>query len=146
MALAISAYKFIMSRILKITSYMAVFFTVYIIPLTHNVYAQYPDLPSPVPLKPFNVLFVTKFLNPSRTLPTVLISAFLPAILGLAGFLAVIIIVISGIQFITSSGNPEAAAGAKNRLIFALVGFALIVLAFAILQIVNRLFLNSGVV
>lgn len=71
-----------------------------------------------------------------------IISGFLPAILGIAGFLTVIFIVISGIQFILSSGNPEAAAGAKNRLIYALVGFALIVLAFAILQIVNRLFLG----
>lgn len=70
------------------------------------------------------------------------ITGFLPAIFGIAGFLTVIFIVISGIQFILSSGNPEAAAGAKNRLIYALVGFALIVLAFAILQIVNRLFLG----
>lgn len=75
-----------------------------------------------------------------------LISDFLPAIFGIAGFITVIIIVISGIQFITSSGNPEAAAAARGRLIFALVGFALIILAFAILQIVNRIFLgNTGV-
>ena len=73
---------------------------------------------------------------------TQVISAFLPAIFGIAGFLTVIFIVVSGIQFILSSGNPEAAAGAKNRLIFALVGFALIILAFAILAIVNRLFLG----
>ena len=72
-----------------------------------------------------------------------ILSGFLPAILGIAGFLTVIFIVISGIQFIMSSGNPEAAAGAKNRLIFALVGFALIVLSFAILAIVNRLFLGG---
>jgi|SRR3989304_10064765 len=74
-----------------------------------------------------------------------IITGFLPAILGIAGFLTVIFIVISGIQFITSSGNPEAAAAARGRLIFALVGFALIVLAFAILQIVNRWFLGTGV-
>lgn len=80
--------------------------------------------------------------NCNLNTPAGLISAFLPAILGIAGFLTVIFIVISGIQFILSSGNPEAAAGAKNRLIYALVGFALIVLAFAILQIVNRLFLG----
>ena len=80
--------------------------------------------------------------NCNLNTPAGLISAFLPAILGIAGFLTVIFIVISGIQFILSSGNPEAAAGARNRLIFALVGFALIVLAFAILAIVNRLFLG----
>ena|SRR3972149_4362273 len=71
-----------------------------------------------------------------------IITGFLPAVFGIAGFLTVIFIVVSGIQFILSSGNPEAAATARNRLIFALVGFALIILAFAILQIVNRLFLG----
>lgn len=78
--------------------------------------------------------------------PGGIISAILPYVFGIAGFLSVIIIVISGIQFITSSGNPEAAASARNRLIFALIGLAVIILAFAILQIVDRLFLGgSGV-
>lgn len=72
-----------------------------------------------------------------------IISDFLPAIFGIAGFITVIFIVISGIQFITSSGNPEAAAAARGRLTFALVGFALIILAFAILQIVNKIFLGD---
>lgn len=79
--------------------------------------------------------------NPGR-----FISAFLPAVLGILGFITVIFIVISGIQFVLSSGNPEAAAGARNRLIYALVGFALIVLAFAITQIINMLFLGTNVV
>ncbi len=78
--------------------------------------------------------------------PGGIISAFLPYVFGIAGFLSIIIIVISGIQFIISSGNPEAAASARNRLIFALIGLAVIILAFAILQIVDRLFLGgSGV-
>src|SRR4030042_3519175 len=73
------------------------------------------------------------------------ISDLFPAILGIAGFLTVIFIVISGIQFITSSGNPEAAAGARNRLIFAIVGFTIIILAFAILKIVDNIFLGTPV-
>jgi len=76
-----------------------------------------------------------------------IISAFLPALLGIAGFVTVIIIIISGIQFVTSGGNPEAAAAARGRLTFAIIGFVIIVLAFAILQIVDKLFLgNSGIV
>jgi len=71
----------------------------------------------------------------------------LPIAIGLGGFLSVIIIVISGIQFITSNGNPEAAAAARGRLIFAVIGFALLILAFAITQIVDNVFLRgSGVV
>lgn len=75
-----------------------------------------------------------------------LISKILPIVLGLGGFATVIIIVISGIQFVTSSGNPEAAAAARSRLIFALIGFALIILAFAITQIINTIFLGSNAV
>ena len=78
--------------------------------------------------------------------PGGIVSAILPYVFGIAGFLSIIIIVISGIQFITSSGNPEAAASARNRLVFALIGLAVIILAFAILQIVDKLFLGgSGV-
>lgn len=72
-----------------------------------------------------------------------LIGDILPIVLGIAGFLTVIFTIISGIQFVTSSGNPEAAAAARSRLIFALVGFALIILAFAITQIVDRIFLGG---
>jgi len=74
-----------------------------------------------------------------------IVSSILPAILGIAGFIAVIMIIISGIQFMTSSGNPEAAAAARGRLTFALVGFALIVLSFLILQLVDQLFLGNVV-
>ena len=79
----------------------------------------------------------------SLTTPGSLITVFLPAIFSIAGFITVIIIVISGIQFITSSGNPEAAAAARGRLIFALVGFALIILAFAITKIIDTIFLGG---
>ena len=75
-----------------------------------------------------------------------LISKILPFVLGIVGFLTVIVIVISGIQFITSSGNPEAAGAARGRLQFALIGFIIVLLAFAITQIVDVIFLGgSGV-
>lgn len=96
---------------------------------------------------PGNEVVVGPIKNCDLTTPGGIISAILPIIFGLAGFLSIIMIVISGIQFISSSGNPEAAAGARNRLIFALVGFGLIILAFAILQIVDKFFLGgSGLV
>lgn len=79
-------------------------------------------------------------------LPTQIVTAILPAILEIAGFISIIIIIISGIQFISSSGNPEGAAAARGRLTFALVGFAVIVLAFLVLQIIDRVFLQTRVV
>lgn len=75
-----------------------------------------------------------------------LLSKTFPIVLGLGGFGAVIIILISAFQFVTSSGNPESAAAARGRLIFALIGFVILALAFAILQIVDSIFLKSGVI
>lgn len=80
-------------------------------------------------------------------LPSQIISETFKVVLPIAGFIAVIVIIISGIQFVTSGGNPEAAASARNRLTFAIIGFVIIILAFAILEIIDELFLgNSDVV
>lgn len=72
-----------------------------------------------------------------------LITAILPIVLSIAGFIAAIFIIISGIQFISSGGNPEAAAQARGRLIYAIIGFVIIILSFVILQIVDKIFLGS---
>lgn len=47
----------------------------------------------------------------------------------IAGVAAVIVIIISGFRFITSSGDPQKAAGARSALIGAIVGLIIIVLA-----------------
>lgn len=97
------------------------------------------NIPSPYPLP------VSDFWGfGPETLVSNLVTAILPIVLGIAGFLTVIFIVISGIQFVTSSGNPEAAAAARSRLTFAIVGFVIIILAFAITQIVDRIFLGTS--
>lgn len=76
-----------------------------------------------------------------------LITTILPIVLAVGGFVAVIFIIISGIQFISSGGNPEAAAQARARLMYAIIGFVIIILAFAILQIVDNIFLGgTGIV
>ena len=113
-------------------------FPFYLFLFTFNVLAQVgklPDLPASQ---------ATKFTRSG--LIGQILSQILPIVLGLAGFITVIMIVISGIQFITSSGNPEAAAAAKNRLVYAIIGFVVIILAFAILQIIDAVFLGTQVV
>lgn len=73
-----------------------------------------------------------------------LITKFLPIILGIGGFIAVIMIIISGIELTMSGGNPDGANAAKNRLIYSLVGFVLIVLAYAVTKFIDNVFLNSS--
>lgn len=78
-------------------------------------------------------------------LPGAIISRFLPILLTVFGFMAVIFIIMSGIQYITSSGNPEGAKAAQGRLTYAIIGFVVIVLAFAITQIISKIFLGTGI-
>lgn len=56
----------------------------------------------------------------------------------LAGVVAVILVVISGFQFITSGGDPGKVASARSALIGALVGVVIVVAAQAILVFVLR--------
>jgi hypothetical protein len=54
----------------------------------------------------------------------------------LAGVAAVIMIIVSGFRYITSGGDPQKVAGAKNALIYALVGLIIAALAQVIVHFV----------
>jgi len=73
-----------------------------------------------------------------------LVTNILPVAIGIGGFLTVIFIAISGVQFITSSGNPEAANAARSRLTYAIIGFAILALSFVIVALVDNIFLGTG--
>lgn len=66
------------------------------------------------------------------------IHAYLAAVIkwlsGLIAAAAAIMIVVSGIQYITSSGNPDATKAAKSRLTNAILGIILFIFMFAILN------------
>ena len=52
------------------------------------------------------------------------------------GIISVIVVVIGGIQLTTSSGNPEKVKGAKNTILYALIGLIVTLMAFAITNVV----------
>lgn len=74
-----------------------------------------------------------------------LVGLIIPIALGIGGMLTVVFIIISGIQFVTSGGDPKGAAAAKDRLVYAVIGFIILILAYAVLQIIDKLFLGTGV-
>lgn len=53
-----------------------------------------------------------------------------------AGIIAIIVIILSGIQWIRSEGDPGKVAAARSRLIYAIVGLVVVALSFFIIQIV----------
>ena len=61
-----------------------------------------------------------------------------------AGALSLVFIVIAGIKFVTSGGDPKKLASATSTLTYAIIGLAVTILAFVVLRIV-QFFLRSSV-
>ena len=59
-------------------------------------------------------------------------------ITAIAAFVAVVMIVVSGFQLITSSGNPEKISNARNVIIYASIGLIVVVLARIIIVFVLK--------
>lgn len=64
------------------------------------------------------------------------ITEVLQIVFGIAGGVAMLIIIIAGIQFMLSRGDPEKAATARRAIIYAGVGLVLAVTAFSIVSFV----------
>ncbi len=54
----------------------------------------------------------------------------------IVGAVAVIFIIIAGIQYITSAGNPERAKRAKDTILYAIIGLVVALFATAIVNFV----------
>lgn len=60
------------------------------------------------------------------------VANILNAIYGLIAIIAVVMIVIAGVKYTTSQGDPGKVAGAKNTILYAIIGLIVTLLAFAI--------------
>lgn len=61
-----------------------------------------------------------------------LVSRLLSVIILMAGFLMLIWLVWGAMQYITAGGEKEALAKARSRILYAIIGFILIILAYNI--------------
>ena len=61
-------------------------------------------------------------------------------VLGLLALIAVVIVLIGGFEWMTAGGNEDKVATAKKRLIYGLIGLAIIFLAYGIVTfVIDRL-------
>jgi len=58
-----------------------------------------------------------------------IVAAIIEMLLRIAGIVAVFMVIYGGVEFITSQGNPEKAAKARNTLMYSLIGLLIAVSA-----------------
>lgn len=66
-------------------------------------------------------------------LPTI-VQNILNAIIGITGIIAVIFIIIGGVQYMTSTGDAPKVQKAKNTILYAVIGLIIVILAFVIVN------------
>lgn len=71
----------------------------------------------------------------SDDLPDIIVS-ILNVIIGVAGFISVIWIIIGGVNYMTSSGDSNKTKKARDTILYACIGLVICVLSFAIVNFV----------
>lgn len=66
------------------------------------------------------------------------IQTVLSFVFGIVGALALVMITVSGLRYITSSGDPQSASKAKNGIVYSLIGLAIALTAEAIVAFVVK--------
>ena len=56
----------------------------------------------------------------------------------LVGAISVIVLIIGGLRYVISAGNPAQVTGAKNTILYAIVGIVIAIAAYAIVQFVFK--------
>ena len=64
------------------------------------------------------------------------IQAIINAVIGVLGLICVVIIIIGGVNYMTSSGDAGKVKKAKDTILYGIIGLVICVLAFAIVNFV----------
>ena len=72
------------------------------------------------------------------------ISQIVNVILGVIGLVAVVVVILGGIQFVTSTGDPAKTKKAKDTILYGIIGLVVALLAFAIVNFVLGNVFSNG--
>ena len=73
------------------------------------------------------------------------VTGILNAVIGVLSFVCVIVIIIGGVTYMTSSGDAGKVKKAKDTILYGVIGLAVCVLAFAIVNFVIANVLSGNV-
>lgn len=71
------------------------------------------------------------------------LSTIINVIIGVVGFIAVVMIIIGGIGFVTSQGDAARVTKARNTILYGVVGLVVAILAYAIVNFVLKSLVNN---
>lgn len=72
------------------------------------------------------------------------VKTIINVVLGIVGLVAVVMVIIGGISFITSQGDAAKISKAKNTVLYGVIGLVIALLAFAIVYFVLGNVFSSG--
>ena len=75
---------------------------------------------------------------------TSVVSKLFSAFITVAAIASVAALIFAGYQYMTSRANPDTMKKAKDRIVWALVGFVIVILAYSIVNVVRNLPFFSG--
>lgn len=102
------------------------------IPVTPG--SPYPLLPTD---KKFKCATIDTAIGSVQTDPVKLVQQLFGILLSLAGGIALLLIIYSGYQIMTSEGNPEKLQAARETLTSAIIGLVFLIFSLVILQIIG---------
>lgn len=76
-------------------------------------------------------------IQANLTGPGGILSNVIIVLITLAGIISVIMIIVGGLRYVFSAGNEKATAGAKDTILYAVIGLIICVVAFAIVTYIT---------
>lgn len=71
----------------------------------------------------------------TRDLPLI-IQSVTTTLLGVIGALSVLMIIVGGLRYVISGGDPKKTADAKNTIVYAVIGVVVAIMAYAIVKFI----------
>ena len=125
----------------KIVSKIKYYFPVIFLVMPFLAYAQ-STVSNGLQTSGLQSIFGTSGLNGSQSLSDLIVNV-IRLMLLFAGAIAVVFVIIGGYQYLVSAGNEEVAEKGKKTLINAIIGIVVVVLAYAIINVIVNL-VGSG--
>lgn len=72
-----------------------------------------------------------------------ILSGIINVIIGVVGFVAVVVVILGGVQYTTSAGDAGKVKKAKDTIMYGVIGLVVAILAFAIVNFVLQAFIEK---